>query len=69
MNHKAEAKSAPDLPFELWMHIASFLDWNAIERLFSLNRFFNYVLDARYGHVHLDEYLHSHDILKLKRLR
>lgn len=69
-NRKAEAKSASDLPFELWTHIASFLDWNAVERLFALNRFFfNYVLNARYRHVYLDEYSHGHDILKLKRLQ
>jgi hypothetical protein len=69
-DRKAEARSAPDFPFEIWTHIASFLDWNAVERLFALNRFFfNYVLNARYGHVYLDEYLHNHDILKLKRLQ
>ena len=54
--------SVMDIPFEIWLQIASYIPAVQIRNLYSVNRpFFRIAMDERYREVHFNE---PHGILK-----
>lgn len=65
----ATSSDVPQLPIELWMAIAEFIDPVELEKLIGVNRgFFEIAMDKRYTEVKLIEYP-SRLLNKLDRLK
>jgi hypothetical protein len=69
MQRSQAKKQRQDLPYEIWLHIASFLPWTTTQNLLSLNRaFLNHILRARFRAIHVGDFTNPRSRVDLERL-